>query len=238
MPISRTTTVKSPAATLLPSLTLCGLLAAGCAYTGPASGLLDQRAQWFSYVDAGDIRTACEPGTLDRYRFIYNADFNRQARAYDVIEQGDGAVLRQTIDRGVTLATDRLSLGEVLQPVSEAVILEDAQVVRLQAAMEESALYDGAPVGLRLEATDYYWIAAGCRDGVFFYDALQWPSDAWDRFTVDAVLAEWDTTGVRWPEPRPQRGLDPCRRQGNDTDGVCFTLEIGADGLAGRQGLL
>src|SRR5206468_6650622 len=45
---------------------------------------------WFSYVAADDIRSACDSGGRNRMRLGYNALWEEQVRAYEIFMQPDG----------------------------------------------------------------------------------------------------------------------------------------------------
>src|SRR5690242_20707907 len=57
-----------------------GLLA-GCAYHGDHRGTVDnpgvRKVAWFSYLDGGDIRDTCAPGSPDRFRLVYNGQYEK-----------------------------------------------------------------------------------------------------------------------------------------------------------------
>lgn len=77
-----------------------GLLAGACTYTGkPADNPVERRFTYMSYLAADDLRAVCTAGTPERYRFVYNAEYSRQVRLYEVeIEpDGRGAVLEARI---------------------------------------------------------------------------------------------------------------------------------------------
>src|SRR3982750_1992701 len=64
---------------------------AGCAYYGDAATDIDnpavQKFAWFSFLDGHDIREACAalgPKAPARYRLIYNGQYEKQLRVYEI----------------------------------------------------------------------------------------------------------------------------------------------------------
>ncbi|NBC32939.1 MAG: hypothetical protein GVY13_09720 [Alphaproteobacteria bacterium] len=219
-------------------LLACVVLLTGCEYEGPAGNFLSQRLTWLSYLDGEDIREACGPGAPDRYRLVYNADYDDQARGYDVIPlPGGGAVLRVQVDRGLVI--DRVQLDEVLQlgvPDRSAVRLSPEEVAALEERLSESGAFAPPPVGLRLNARQFYWIVSGCRDGDFFLTGYRFPSDRFQQITFDDFLFRRDPSGV--PIRRPTRSTYEreafgCDSRARQEGRACFNVEIGENGLVG-----
>lgn len=213
---------------------------AACSYRGPALTLLDQRATWFSYLNGDDISAACARGGPDRYRMVYNADFNNQVRGYDVLPARDGgAVLRQVIDRGLTFTPGGVSPAQLFTPIEAETRLAPVEVEVLERLLEQSGVFAPPPVGLRLDSRSYYWLVTGCRNGHHFLTAFVYPSERFARLRFVPFLAAHDGTGV--PVPPPQEvgiatyGLG-CQPNRPDTAG-CFFLEVGQNGLVGTRPL-
>ncbi len=210
---------------------------AGCAYQGPAGTLLTQRLTWLSYLDGADIRAACGSRFEERYRLVYNARFEEQARGYDIVPTDDGgALMRQTVDRGVVLfATD--GAGSPIRPTQATTYLPPETFAELRTRLAESGAFGPTPVGLRLSSRSVYWLILGCHGGRPFMTGFRHPSSAFERLTFDELIRRLDTTGVRFREPRPAappegRAGDRCPPLGEERR-VCFTVELGRDGLVG-----
>lgn len=72
------------------TLALFGL-AACTTFDGTTDNPVERSLTWFSYVGGDDIRAACTPDGPDQFRFVYNAVYERQIRAYDLRLGADGA---------------------------------------------------------------------------------------------------------------------------------------------------
>ncbi|NNG03920.1 MAG: hypothetical protein HKM95_07445 [Inquilinus sp.] len=221
----------------LAALAAAALVATACTYRQPAGNLVSQRLTWFSYLGAEDIRAACGPRTPTRYRLVYNADFVKQARGYDVWDTRDGAVIDQVVDRGLTLARDT-PVAEIGVPVRARARLDAAEFEQFRALLRASGAFEPPPVGLRLNSRGYYWVVGGCHEGRFFLTGYDYPSARFERIRFAEFLAARDRTGVaypRLPEPGLARFEARCARVrgGTPDNPICFEVEIGADGLVG-----
>ncbi len=238
-------------------LLLLVVCVAACAYQGPGLTLVDQRLSWFSYLAADDIREQCVEGTgdPDRYRLVYNAGFApqqdgfsniavaEQARGYDVIPARDGsALLRQVVDRGVTLVQGTILPGNPVAPVRALTELTAEETAELARLIEESGALAGGPAGLRLNSQQYYWLVAGCRNGQFFLTGYEYPSARYDGLRFVDFLRRHDQTGVVFPDPPAAdrivaRPRCPSQRLGESRVN-CFNIFIGEEGLEGNATLL
>ena len=89
------------------ALSFSGLLA-GCAYHGSSASNLDnpavQKFAWFSFLDGNDLREACAalgPKAPARYRLVYNGQYEKQLRIYEIEAQpSGGANLRARTNPG------------------------------------------------------------------------------------------------------------------------------------------
>jgi hypothetical protein len=214
---------------------LAGLFTA-CTYQGPANNLLSQRATWFSFINGDDIRAACAAGAPDTYRLVYNADVNRQVRAFDISPQpGGGALLRQTIDRGIVFDGRGVDVLQIGAPVHTEEPLSAGEVEQLRGLLAASGAFDPPPVGLRLNARRYWWLAVGCQDGRYFLTAWAFPSQRFSQIGFVDFLRERDPTGIRFPAPirgnaeYQQRSCAQQTREGLR----CFNHTVGEDGLVG-----
>lgn len=216
----------------------CGIALSACAYRGGIDEPVARRATWFSYLDGGGIRDSCGPGTIDRYRLVYNGRYQEQIRSYEVT--GDGAGGGILIARAIgeaNLAT--FTLDDLQGPwrgTRAERRLSPAEMQELVMRLEQSGLFAAPPDGLRLNSWRFYWVASGCRDGVFQFSAWTHPSARWDAMTFPAFLFERDDTGVAVNPPRrvpvaedfSARG--PVDERGTTTR---FSLEVEGKGLGG-----
>lgn len=186
------------------ALLACASALAGCTYrSGDVANPFTRKFTWFSFVGGEDIRATCAPGSPDRFRIVYNADWYEQVRIYELGAAGDPLALEQRVigapDTGV------ISLGDPLAPWrggTATAQLTPAQRDAFLAAFQASGGYDTPHTTLTLEADDFYWTAASCHGGVFHLNAWLYPSDAYRRLTFVGWLAAVDTTGVPLNPPR------------------------------------
>lgn len=224
---------------LLVGLIALSLLAAACAYRGPAGNLVTQQATWISYLNGDDIRAQCAAGAPDRYRFVYNANRNRHTRAYDVWDVREGAVVEQMVDRGVVFdAGQPVAFGQIGVPDRARITIGPDEFAELESRMQSSGVFAPPPVGLRLASRGFYWIVSGCRDGQFFLTGFRHPSEEFERIQFATFLEDRDRTGIRYPILPPTaraRSLQRCPRGNGSTanNNRCFWVEIGQNGLAG-----
>lgn len=214
------------------------MLLAACAYNEPAGNTITQRLTWLSYLDGADIRRACASGAPDRYRLVYNADFNNQARGYDVIPlPTGGAELMVQVDRGFVVDVVQLSeIFEIGAPTRATVALSPAELAELQTLLQESGAFDPPPVGLRLNSRSFYWLVSGCHDGRFFLTGYRFPSDRFDGIVFQPFLLDRDRTGIRLPPATTStydREFARCDSRTRQDGRHCFTIQIGEDGLVG-----
>lgn len=225
----------------------CALLAA-CAYRGDVDNPATTKATWVSYLNGDDIRSACGEGGALHYRLIYNADYDKQLRSYDLIGDGaDGAVLTARVQGpSGLLVNNKLDLRDPLKGYrwqKSQAVLDGAALERLNQALQSSGAFEPAPAGLQLFSKETYWVSSLCRDGVFYFHAWRFPSDPFEEITFDAVLFDHDRTevAVRPPQAIPpgQRfNVDsPRRRQTSDERGSTFNLKVGETGLEGYLAL-
>lgn len=218
---------------------LLGAALAACTYREPAGNVISQQLTWFSYLGAEDIRAQCADGRADRFRLVYNGDHTRQARAYDVWDTREGAVVEQMVDRGIVFEAGRpIDASLIGVPVRARAVLDADELARFEALLRASGAFDPPPVGLRLNSRGHYWIVSGCRDGRFFLTGYRYPSDRYDQLQFVAFLQSRDRTGVAFPKlPAPGRaGFEQrCTRgRGSMLDNArCYWVEIGPNGLVG-----
>jgi hypothetical protein len=220
------------------------LVLAACAWTGPADDLLTQRLTWFDFAGAGDVRRACAAGGRDHTRVIVVADYDRQVRNYDLAvgPSGQGRLV-QIVDRGLAIDPTTTDLLDVFRPTVVERRVAAAEIAALDRALAADALVpDGPrwtpPVGRQLQARQHFLLVAACRDGRFTLAGRADPTVGIDAFETTEVLRRLDTTGIAWPSRPPALdaaspgACESLQRRGERQ--VCFTLQIGEDGLVGR----
>jgi len=220
---------------------LAGMLAGGCTYDGSPTTPVERNLTWFSYLNGDDIREACTPGAPDRYRFVYNAIYTEQVRAYDIEATGAEGDLR--LESRVFAPADlkRIALSEPLdifapwQPRRETADLTDGDLASLRAALRADGAFTPLPETLQLSSDDFYWIVSACTTGTFHFNAYRWPSPRFEALTFPDILFGWDGTGVA---VNPPREADPYEIHGASSGEEMrsahrFNLAAGADGLKG-----
>ncbi len=218
---------------ILAAVAVPGLLAA-CA-PRDIGHPVDRKLNWFAFLNGDDLRPACAAGE-EAYRFVYNADYTRQVRIYDVAVRPDGrAELTVRVIGPATLAEVTLERGDLdlMAPWRGTVAtatLGPADVARLRRAVTGP---DGAPPGLEVTSDATYWVTGGCPAGDYRFNLLAYPSDRFDAFRLDELLFARDHSGVPVAPPRkPGRNLPGAAR---DADPV-HRLRVGDNGLWGLRG--
>lgn len=218
---------------------------AACTYSG--RGVDDpviRRLSWFSYISGDDIRAACDPASLDRYRLVYNARYQEQLRSYEIVADGAGGAIFVARALGSpTLA--RLSANDLLAPWrwrrSEA-RLTAAEFAAFRRVLAGDGFFAPPPVGLRLYSGGFWWVASGCTDGRFQFNAWRYPPDrAPDGGPAELAFPRFlfarDATGVPVNPPRQMAAAEaPFGPRGNQDDRVeviHFGLEVGELGVGG-----
>ncbi|NUB08517.1 hypothetical protein FW320_20335 [Azospirillum sp. Vi22] len=222
-------------------LAAAGLLA-GCASVGPTDNPVARKLTWVSYLNGDDLRAACTKGESDRYRLVFNADYQKHVRTYDIVgDRGTGGAM---VEARVLEATDlaRIDLDDPAAvgrgPVVKAQ-LSPRQFALFVLRLYESGAFEPAPSGVRLPSNGVYWLINGCRRGSWFFNAYPYPSDRFADIRFDGPLKELDGsvqgTGVPYPVlPRPQDAPRTLPTGGQvDSAGVVFEVQVGRDGLVG-----
>lgn len=224
---------------------LTALLALGaCEYTGPAGDPVTRSLSWFDYVASDNLDDACAPGASTRLRFIYNGDYDRQIRSFDVfaLPGGRGAAMSAWV-RGEQDLTKAVEAKKLLAPWEgkrvESVL--DPQVMAdLLRALDADEFRTFKPAGLRLPSTEYYWIVTGCLEGRFHANAWLFPSDRFRALRFPAVLMANDRTGVALGKPVPvdKRYDDPTiTLGGTEYREEGFEIQLGANRIVVARGL-
>jgi hypothetical protein len=217
-------------------------LVGGCAYRGAVDTVPTIRFTWFSYLNGDDIREACTPGSPFHYRLVYNADYDKQLRSYALVSDGGEGlyfVARAMVGFGIDISElslqDPLGLGG-WQRVGER--LDAVALAEIDHALEWSGAFEPAPNGLRLYSDQYYWVAALCHQGKFYFNAWLYPSNPYDRLSFPELLFAHDRTGV---PVAPPRDVGPAARMKGATKGrkpnQIFQIRVGENGLVGLAGI-
>ncbi len=205
---------------------LSGLLLAAlaaCATSGPVDNPIAQRLTWFTYAVGADIRSACTATAPAQYRFVYNGQYERQLRAYDLsLGPGSGGELLARA-RGRRGDLRRFALDDPFGPwalTGSRRQVSAAEIQALTAALERDATAAPAAAGQRLNSYEFYWLVSRCLGGVFDLQAFVDPRVPHAALAFPTVLLRLDDTGVEF---RPAR-----RFEGQRED--AFQLHINRDG--------
>ncbi|MCW9039743.1 MAG: hypothetical protein OQJ76_04535 [Rhodospirillales bacterium] len=223
----------------LAAILLIPALLAGCTFQG-GDNPVARKLTWFDYVDGGDIRRSCAPGSPLRYRFVFNASYEEQVRTYDFDDITQGGVLKARVFGAADLSSLSVGkAGDLLDPWRGALVtvpLSVEDLGRLHTSMIADGVYDAAPKGLELPSHSFYWTVASCRSGQFHFNAFLWPSEDFTALRFPDLLFGWDTTGVAVNPPRPTTEDD--NRTGRPQEArILFRLKVGDNGLAGLRPL-
>lgn len=213
-----------------------------CAYRGGIDNPAIRKVQWFSYLDGDDIRTYCVENAPDRYRLVYNGRYEEQLRSYELTADSAGGadLTARAMQRRGDIT--RFTLDEVLAPWNwdkAETQLNAADFQAFQQRLEANGFYAGAPAGLRLHSSEFYWIASGCRNGRFHFGAWLHPEPPFQKLTFPDFLYAKDTTGVPVNPPRPLPPAEKYRRASRNSDDspTSFWLQVGDNGLGGVPNL-
>ncbi len=230
-------------------LTLSGLLA-GCAYHGNSASNLDnpavQKFTWFSFLDGSDLREACAalgPNAPARYRLVYNGQYEKQLRIYEIEAQPSGGASLRARTKGTTnlanwWVADSADLLAPWRWRESTAALSPAEMAQFHKALVESGFGQGAPQGLRLPSQDFYWVASGCEAGRFQFHAWRAKQGRLDDAKFQDFLLRHDGTGLGFRQPyvlpieessahRPAGGKNGRNPSSN------FTVEVSGEGIGG-----
>lgn len=225
------------------------LILGGCAYHQgqqyDINNPIVRKTGWFSYLDGNDIRESCASGGAERYRLVYNGQYDQQLRSYEIYvgQDGGGILNARALNNGGTAFN--ISLSNPFAPWAwheSQAKLTPADVAQFRDLLTASGYGAAAPQGLLLQSRDFYWIATGCQGGVFhFYAWNNRPqSMAPAGFTPikfqDFVLKR-DQTGVAFRPAHVTTPLERTQFRGGGGDGQTpnptFTLTVKGDGIGG-----
>ena len=210
------------------------LLLAGCASSGPVSDPVARNLSWFSYLAGDDIRAACAPGAPDRYRFVYNAIWGEQVRAYDVtLGPSDAVQVSRVFGSANLLSLDPFDPQGPWRGQRSEVALPPAGAALMAGLLPgEEAVKPGA----FLRSDDYYWAASACEEGRFVFQAWDSATPDFDGLPFLKILGPGDRTQVP-VKPFKKLALPPfdpsARFERHTPDGTLqlFRLQVGRDGL-------
>lgn len=218
------------------------LALAGCSSVGPTDNPAARKLTWFSYLNGDDLRSLCGKDSADRYRLIYNADYNRHVRTYDIVGDPDrgGAAVEAHVIEATDLA--RLTLADPFSAArgnTATLQLSAAQFDSFVGRLRADGVFDPPPHGLRLPSNGFYWLINGCRAGQWFFTAYPYPSSRFTDARFPDLLRSIDPTGIAYPGlPAPDEAPRALPSSGQLADGgVFFEVRIGRDGQ-GRYGLV
>ena len=210
----------------------------GCTYRAGADNPVARSLSWFSYAEAGDIRAACQTGSADRMRMIYNGNYAEEVRSYDVAalaagDESEGATIEVRV-RGPQDLSKGILLFDVFGPWRA-----DGRLIRISAnewtdlrrALSDSGLTRPAPDHLRLDSKEYYWLVSACLNGQFTVDAWKYPSPRFNALSFPAALLRLDPTGTPLNPPQPANQF-PDQETGRMVE-TGFVFEVHGNRLRG-----
>jgi hypothetical protein len=223
-------------------LTLITYAVGGCAYHGPARTDIDnpavRKVAWFSYLDGNDIRNGCVAGAPDRFRLVYNGQYEKQIRAYEITQASPnpgGAYFMARALGQTNLAEVRLD--DLLAPwhwQKSETKLSGAEFDQFRDLLTQSGWGSGAPQGKILHSRDFYWVASGCRDGQFHFDAWVDAQGDFQRTKFQDFLLARDKTGVGFRKPVPVLPRDRSEQgRPSERSAPVFVLTVSGEGIGG-----
>ena len=228
------------------------VLAACTTFKGSVDNPVERSLTWFSFVAGDDIRAACATDSVDHYRFVYNAVYERQIRAYELRLGADGAdqtsrartkagnvanfQLRNPLgpwelrrsDAQLTNAEVAAILDGLQQDIQDAPA--SAGPVYLAASHRDGLQQDiqdaPASAGQRLRSNKFYWAVAACEAGVFRLHAFEQDRVEIEALAFRGLLLAHDTTEVKFFEAEQIEGFSD----------NAFEIRINrtGDGIVGR----
>ncbi len=225
------------------AITLVSLTLAGCAYHGGSQSNVDnpayRKVAWFSYLDGYDIRQACVPGSVDRYRLVYNGQYEDQIRAYEITGvtpggSGGGYYIARAMGQPNLLNWTTADLLAPWRWQNSEMALSGQEVAEFADQLAASGWGQGAPQGKRLHSRDFYWVAAGCRDGQFHYDAWVHAQGDFPEIKFQEFLLAHDKTGMAFRKPVKVLPIDRTEQgQPNERSATIFSLTVRGEGIGG-----
>lgn len=226
----------------LVKVTLMAYVLGGCAYHGAARTDIDnpavRKVSWFSYLDGHDIREKCVPGALDRFRLVYNGQYEKQIRSYEITQASPmpgGAYFIARAMGQTNLA--EVWLDDLLAPWrwrKSETQLSGAEFDQFRDVLVQSGWGQGAPQGKILHSRDFYWVASGCRNGQFHFDAWVDAQGDFKEIKFQEFLLARDKTGVPFRKPVQVLPRDRTEQgRPRERSGTVFVLTVSGEGIGG-----
>lgn len=223
-------------------LTLMAYVLGGCAYHGSARTDIDnpavRKVAWFSYLDGNDIRQGCAAGAPDRFRLVYNGQYEKQIRSYEITQASPSPGGAYFIARAMgqtNLAEVRLD--DLLAPwhwQRSETQLSAAEFNQFRDLLTQSGWGKGAPQGKMLHSRDFYWVASGCRGGQFHFDAWVDAQGDFGEIKFRDFLLARDKTGVAFRKPVKVLPIDRSGQgRPSERTGTVFVLTVSGEGIGG-----
>jgi len=227
---------------VLIKVTLMAYLLGGCAYHGAVQSDIDnpavRRVAWFSYLDGNDIRESCVAGSPDRFRLVYNGQYEKQIRSYEITAEGTNAGGAYFIARALGQTNlAEVALDDLLAPwrwQKSEMTLGSAEFDQFRDLLTQSGWGSGAPQGKILHSRDFYWVAAGCRDGQFHFDAWVDAQGDFREIKFQDFLLARDKTGVAFRNPVKVLPIDRTEQgRPSERSAPIFALTVSGEGIGG-----
>ena len=212
----------------------------GCAAFGPTDNPVARKLTWFSYLSGDDLRDRCGADGGDRYRVVFNADYNRHVRTYDIsLDPADGG--GALVEARVIEATDLARLTP-LDPLSAArgrtatLRLTAPQFASVIGSLSANGAFEPPATTTRLPSNGVYWLINGCRNGRWFFAVHPYPASPFTDAAFLEPTRALDPNPVAFPAlPPPESAPRAGTLTGNQRAdaGVYFEIEATRDGLVG-----
>jgi hypothetical protein len=210
---------------------------AACAYSGGIDRPLVQKVAWFSYLNGDDIRAACVPGSANQYRLVYNGEYDRQVRTYEILDAPGGASFLARVQQGGGIDLINFSFsrpGGAGGWRSAEAALSPAQMAELDAALAADGAFRPAPEGLRLASEEFYWLFVGCRNGQVQFHAWPYAGGSFAGLRFPEILLRDDKTGIALNPPREVGPINRTQRGPlGENPTPRFDISIQGNGLWG-----
>lgn len=187
---------------------LFGLALAGCADTSNVDNPLLARFSWFQYLAGQDIKAACTTAEAPaRYRFVYNAVFDEQVRAYDLVRNDAGAELKSRVSGG-DIRLLEFGFGSSWRPETvkreSTTELDPASYLALIRQVEADGFGAVPQEGTRLQSYDFYWAVSACAGGRFHFNVWRNETPGFAALKFPALLYAHDKTDIAPAKPYAQ----------------------------------
>ncbi|MFD1627476.1 hypothetical protein [Azospirillum griseum] len=211
----------------------------GCSSIGPTDNPVARKLIWFSYLSGDDLRARCGVEDGDRYRVVFNADYNQHIRTYDIATDptdGGSALVEARVIEATNLA--RLT---PLDPLSAArgqtgtLRLTAPQFASVLARLKERGAFEPPTTTLRLPSSGIYWLINGCRGGRWFFAVHPYPASPFRDAAFLEPTRALDPQTIPFPAlPAPDTAATAATGNRHRLEnGVSFDLTADRDGLVG-----